>query len=73
MVDIALSLLGFVLFLCLFSEEFEKLLKRLRHWRERPGRGKYAVFLGVAVLATAGLGLILRSFVKFFSLLFVYE
>jgi hypothetical protein len=43
MVDILFSVLGFVLFICLFSEEFAKLLHRLGRWRERPGWGKYAV------------------------------
>jgi len=73
MVDIFLSVLGFVLFICLFSEEFAKFLHRLGGWRERPGWGKYAVYLGSALLAATILGLILRSFVKLFSLLFVYE
>ncbi|OGR07544.1 MAG: hypothetical protein A3K23_05715 [Desulfobacca sp. RBG_16_58_9] len=61
------------MFLFLFSEEFTGLIKWLGTWRERPGLGKYGVYLVAAILAAAGLGLILRFFFKVFSQLFIYE
>lgn len=73
MIDLFLSLLGFLLILLLCTEEFREGLKKLWQRYASPAGAKYLAYPLALILVLAAAGLILFSLWSFVSTTFSYD
>lgn len=73
MMDLVISLLGFLLILLLCTEEFRGVLRKLWHRQISQPGGKYLAYPLALVLGVAAAGLIVFSLWSFMSTTFSYD
>jgi hypothetical protein len=73
MMNLVISLLGFLLILLLLTEEFREALKKLWQRLTSQPRGKYLAYPLALVLVLAAAGLIVFSLWTFMSITFSYD